>query len=311
MTKKTDSKKADSKKADSKKTNESKVTKNKKAPHQFFSPVNTTKEAVKLNDVTAKNVEIFAKKIESNIAIDHGKDFLPNGLMALTDLAAYHKKSIDYYLQFGGVWSVLRKEVKGNKQLLGYFRKEVFVDENNMPLIDASTASYAAMMFENWEEIRAFRDEHFPNVNNPRPLCQEFNNYKKEIAKKAEIERLQKQLANDNKLVKRDKDGNLIVITNDGDSNLPTPVNPKGSDLKTSDEETSNKATERRQESDPTKALNNLAIACSDMVTLLNLGKLKGNVLDDFDRLIAKTKGMIKKYYTEIEEIKKAEAEKK
>lgn len=96
---------------------------------------------------------------------------------ALQALSQSAKKDRDHYLAFGTVWLSVRQQSNKNTKLMGEYRKTVF---NNM--IDAQTAAYAARMAELWdkkwdddfESLKDWTEKHRPNLNNPRPLVQDY-----------------------------------------------------------------------------------------------------------------------------------------
>lgn len=249
-------------------------------------------------------VSLLADSTLKDISAEHGENFIYNGNQALIEIASLAKKSIDQYLIFGGVWSVLRKKVNNNKQLLGHFRTKIFVDSEGKPLIDAYTASYSATLFENWEEIENFRDMYRPNLNNPRPLVQDWKKHKKalleeklEAKKQLESGKTKEQIEAEKKAESQIKLKKALAKAETPEAETPEAETPKTETPKT---ETTRFTVETRET--PKSAddiVNAFAIAGNDVVAGINDGTLNMAHVSELDRLTSNVKRAITRFYAD------------
>lgn len=285
-----------------------------------------------INQVVVKTKADEEKQLMMAAIDTVGKDRIATVRKALVNLANLSKKSIDYYYQFGELWIALREQVKGNKKLMGKMRVELFSDKNGVPYIDAMTASYAARMVENWNEVSVYRDEYCPRINNPRLLVQDWINKKSANAaenarKKAEEEKANKtDKAKEKKGEKADgtnnntDNGKNSIPANDGSTNSNNTVNNSVSD---SDDTGNNNTSSSTTESNIARAIlkkldiekatgqdivNTLAANLSAAIVAMNDGRIKGELLDDLDRQVANIRRQITRHYAYLDNEKKAEA---
>lgn len=119
-------------------------------------------------------------------------ELIPEAQKSAKWLFSTAKKQREHYFTFGKAWLKFRELTNGNVKMLSAIRKELFSNKNGKPMIDAQTASYSALMVELWENedypLKDFATDVKPNINNPRPLVQEYRKWVKEedIRKKAQ-----------------------------------------------------------------------------------------------------------------------------
>lgn len=178
---------------------------------------NTGKDTLKMSN------EITVDQAIANVK-ENDKNAIKDAKGALAALKRTAQKQREYYLRFGKTWHALREQVTSktgnvNNQKLGKLRKKLFSDKAGNVLIDANTASYAALMYELWENkeypLKDYATYLRPNVNNPRPLVKDYREWvavqeqdKKADRTKAELDKLLEAGE-----VKKGK--NLVTITDD------------------------------------------------------------------------------------------------
>ena len=271
----------------------------------------------------------LASEIEnaiSNTLITVGKDAFTNAVLALRRIGNRDEHSLPDWRMFGKTWLAVRKFSNGHHTTMNKVRLALFTDGKGRELVDAQTASYAARLYEDWYDIEYYATDIAPKVQNPRTLVQGFEQWRTmrlrwgvnyvdqlfEKGEKAAIKKVYKAIGKDHEILaiqaaalnggngsKGAVDEKVVEEAVKKATNGKA-ANGKAANGKKTDDNAPSGATVLKVDRKPLSAdmaVVELSKLQPILISAINSGEIRGELLDDLDRQISAIRRAIRRSY--------------